>query len=546
MEEGIALAERTGRIAGIWKPNVGMLPLPAAMRSMLGERGQVLEAKGAVADADACWLDGAPVRSWSDAPLDKIDGAFAFASFDGETLRLASDPSGHRSLYYFRTLDGTVIFASQLQLILASGLVARNLNHKMIAFYLSFAYLPGPETLIAGLSVLPVGSVLQASKDHLSITPFWTLPPDPSVYQDEATLRTRLRAVLEASVQRALPEEGAKVGAFLSGGIDSSLVVALMRRQHGGPMRCWSVSFGAGHANELPFSAMVAQHCQSEQEVVEIQPAHIKDDFDKTVQSLSEPNGDPLTVPNYRMFQRAQEFGVVLNGEGGDPCFGGPKNAPMLLVELLGDGDEDEKFFRERNYLRAHLKCYDELSSMLEPSVLYALEGNPLETFIEGWFEDQRWSSFLNRLMAINVAFKGAHHILPKVDHLGAPFGVVARSPLFDRRVVEMSFEIPAVGKRKGSIEKYLLKEAVRDLLPAAVVDRPKSGMMVPVEAWFQGPLLPWARERLLDGLASYKLIKRSWMEALLAGKLGGLRPRRGVKIWLLLTLESWLRGNIY
>ena len=149
----------------------------------------------------------------------------------------------------------------------------------------------------------------------------------------------------------------------------------------------------------------------------------------------------------------------------------------------------------------------------------------------------------LHRLTrSINIRFKGGHHILPKVDALSFAFGVFPRAPLFDREVVELSMAIPPRLKLHGSTEKYLLKRAVRDLLPAAILERPKSGMLVPVEGWFQGPLLPAAKERLLDGLKPYGLFRRQYLERLLAGRLGGLRPRHGAKIWLLLTLEVWLR----
>jgi asparagine synthase (glutamine-hydrolysing) len=147
--------------------------------------------------------------------------------------------------------------------------------------------------------------------------------------------------------------------------------------------------------------------------------------------------------------------------------------------------------------------------------------------------------------MAINVALKGGHHILPKVDALSAPFGVRPRSPLFARPVVEMAFAIPPQLKLRGSVEKYLLKESVRDLLPPAILERPKSGMLVPVEGWFAprgGPLHGHARQRLLDGLTGWGLVRRPWLERLLAGRLGGLRPRHGAKTWLLVTLEAWLR----
>jgi asparagine synthase (glutamine-hydrolysing) len=132
---------------------------------------------------------------------------------------------------------------------------------------------------------------------------------------------------------------------------------------------------------------------------------------------------------------------------------------------------------------------------------------------------------------------------LPKVDALAAPFGVLPRSPLFAKAIVELAFAIPPQLKLRGAEEKYLLKAAVADLLPAAIIERPKSGMLVPVEAWFQGPLLPEARRRLLDGLAPTRLFRRPYLDRLVSGKLGGLRPRRGVKIWLLITLESHLRA---
>jgi hypothetical protein len=125
--------------------------------------------------------------------------------------------------------------------------------------------------------------------------------------------------------------------------------------------------------------------------------------------------------------------------------------------------------------------------------------------------------------------FKGAFHILHELDALSAPFGAVARSPLFDRAIVEIAFMMPPQLKLRGYVEKYVLKDAVRDLLPRAIVERPKSGMMVPVEGWFKGPLLRHARERLVDGLASYRLFDRNYLEALLAGRMPGLQsaPRR-------------------
>lgn len=544
------MAERS-RIGGIIDPRGARAVASEAiegMRRALGPGAQLLLEPGAVADHDACFLGGERLHDFSRAAerLSAIDGAFAAAWLrpDG-VLELASDPIGHRRIYYAMLPGGGLVFASTLHGVLGSGLVPRRLARHVVPIFLTFAYVPTEQTLAEGVQALPPGCVLALGGDGARITPYWQLPSTPAAFDGEAALRERLRAELERAVSRALPEDrAAPLGCTLSGGIDSSLVVALARTLHGGPLTTYSMSFGAEHKNELPWSELVAEHCGAKRVVIEATPSDIAAELDAAVGALSQPNGDPLTVPNALLFRRAAEdTGFVLNGEGGDPCFGGPKNAPMLLAELLElDADEGDRYARARSYLRAHQKCYDDLPSMLRPELAAGLATLEMEQLVESWLSDGRWPSLLDKLMAINVAFKGAHHILPKVDHLSFASGVRPRSPLFDRRIVELSFDIPASQKRRGAIEKHLLKQAVRDLVPPAIIDRPKSGMMVPVEAWFRGPLRKFAEERLIDGLGSWELIEPRFVRDLLGARLGGLRPRHGVKIWLLLTLEAWLR----
>jgi asparagine synthase (glutamine-hydrolysing) len=507
-----------------------------------------------VADWDACSIGGRAILNLDDwrslansEGLALVNGAFVIAwrEPDGR-LALARDAIGERSLFY-ATSGNRLIFASTIKALLETGLVARKLNLAAVATYLTYAYIPGRETLVEGIYKLLPGEILRFRDGQISNSTLWSLPAETQAgdYPDEETLRRELRKRLEAAVACRLPD-GEPVGATLSGGLDSSLVVALARRLHTGRVITFSISFGEGYANELPFSTLVAKHCGTQHRVVELSPDKVLRHLDESIALLSDPIGDPLTVPNALLFREAaSEVGVLLNGEGGDPCFGGPKNLPMLLAELFDNGygaSKEERFSRQRSYLRAHQKCYDDLSLMLAPDLRQAIADHWLEQQLSPYFEDPRWSSFVTKLMAINVIFKGAHHILPKVDAISAPYQVVARSPLFDRNIVEMAFAIPPQLKLRGAVEKYLLKQAVKDLLPAAIIERPKSGMLVPVEGWFQGPLLNDARERLLDGLTPYGLIERDYLERLLAGQLGGLRPRRGAKIWLLVTLEAWLR----
>jgi asparagine synthase (glutamine-hydrolysing) len=409
---------------------------------------------------------------------------------------------------------------------------------------------PAPLTAYRAIRKLEPGHSLRVTRDGgIEMARYWQPDFSKKTTMREEEAGERVVELLRDAVRVRLISE-VPLGAFLSGGIDSSLVVALARRLADKPVLTYSVSFGPDYPNELAWSSLVAEHCGTEHRIVELSPTVVLRHLDEAVGLLDKPIGDPLTVPNALLFREAAaDAGVVLNGEGGDPCFGGPKNVPMLLAEWLGDGADAEAGdgpARERSYLRAHQKCYDDLPAMLTEDAAAALAAAPLEAPLRPWLADPRWRSFVTRLMALNVTFKGGHHILPKVDALSAPFGVLPRSPLFARPVVEMAFAIPPQLKLRGSVEKHLLKESVRDLLPAAVVERPKSGMLVPVEGWFAprgGPLHAHARERLLDGLAVWGLVRRPWLERLLAGRLGGLRPRHGVKTWLLVTLEAWLRG---
>lgn len=523
------------------------------LRATLGERARLLDGSRPgtlVADLDGCRLDRAPVATEAElhaavraGRLADLEGAFAIAwTDDAGALHLARDPIGHRSLYY-AIHAGQLVFASRLRALADAFELPRRIALRSVAAFLSCAYVPSRETLLEGIFELLPGEHATFAAGRLSRALFWDLPGDPPPISDEAELRAALRAELEREIGAALPA-GEPVCASLSGGIDSSLVAAIARKLHRPPVRTFSISFGAEHKNELPWSSLVAAHAGTEHRIVELRPDAIVAHLDDTIARMDKPNGDPLTVPNALLFREMSRHGtVVLNGEGGDPCFGGPKNVPMLLAELYGDGaDGDPAYARERSYLRAHSKCYDDLASMLSPDAHAAATTPPLEHDLAPWFRDPGRPSFVGTLMAINVRFKGGHHILPKVDALSEPFGVLPRSPLFAKSIVELAFRIPATLKLAGAVEKYLLKEAVRDLLPSEIVDRPKSGMLVPVEGWFQGPLLPEARTRLLDGLAKLPIFQRPMLEQLIAGKRLGLRPRRGVKIWLLLTLESHLR----
>jgi len=544
---------RRPRIGGACGPNADSFLV--GLEAAFGPNSTLVPRASLAVDADACHIDEHAIVTAADwwavilqEKLDRVTGSFAlaWAAEDG-SLSLARDAIGHRSLYYAHD-ENSFVFASTVRALLEVGAAPRRIDLRALAAYLAYAYVPGRSTLALGISEVLPGEIVSFRLSALKLRQFWDLPSEPRRFEAEEALRTGLRATLARTVEKHLPANAA-VAASLSGGIDSSLVVALAQRVSPFEVASYSITFGPDYADEIEWSSLCAKHCRTSHTIVEITPSAVLAHLDDTVAALDKPNGDPLTVPNALLFRAmAERSSVALNGEGGDPCFGGPKNLPMLLSALYGHGDEPSAGANQedlgapaRNYLRAHLKCFDELPDLLCAEIFRAACTPALESDVLPWFSDSRWGGLVSKLMAINTRFKGGHHILPKVNALSAPFGVFARSPLFDKALVEFAFSIPPELKLRGTDEKYLLKQAVRDLLPAAILERPKSGMLVPVEAWFQGPLLPQAKARILDGLGS-TIFRRSYLEKLLQGKLGGLRPRRGVKIWLLLTLEAHLR----
>jgi asparagine synthase (glutamine-hydrolysing) len=271
----------------------------------------------------------------------------------------------------------------------------------------------------------------------------------------------------------------------------------------------------------------------------------------ETMSYLDDPIGDPLTVPNLILGRAAQKsVDVILNGEGGDPCFGGPKNQPMLLTNLYQPALQSSAGENPRlnsstpdiisAYLASFQKCSLDLPRLLRPEVWSVVADHPsiFEPELSGA------ASYVNQLMFINTRFKGADHILTKVSNLTLAAGVRGRSPLFDKRVVEMSLRIPPQYKLSGAEEKAVLKAAVRDLLPDVILKRPKSGMMVPVQLWFRKrwrrrarALLLSRRSRIRDYLDQNVI--RDWLDY-----RGDTWSRYGVKLWLLVSLELWLRSH--
>jgi asparagine synthase (glutamine-hydrolysing) len=472
---------------------------------------------------------------WGLATLEKLMGIFGLAVWDRQEkkLYLGRDRTGGRSLYY--TTQGTTRWIAPALRTL-NPFHAKAVDPIALRDYLCCSFVPGERTLWAGVRELRPGNWLSLPDEQ--IHSYWQLQASVTDRCSLADCGNQLRQLLTQVVREHLPPPGQPMGCFLSGGLDSSCVLALAAQLHRGPIHSYSIHFGPENPNELEFSSLVARHCSTQHHVLEITLRQMWDELAETMAWLDDPIGDPLTVPNLLLGRLAsQDVRVVLNGEGGDPCFGGPKNQPMLLNQLYGAVHEVDPLAA---YLRSFQKCAADLSQLLKPELWLAVQESSsvfsADLMAEG--------SYLNRLMALNIKFKGADQILTKVSNLTRAAGIEGRSPLFDQRIVDFSMQIPPEYKLSGVQEKAVLKQAVADLLPREIIDRPKSGMMVPVQLGFKKYWQREAKRLLLDRRAE---IAPYLNQALIKDWLNYENDtwrRYGVKLWLLTSLELWLRVN--
>jgi asparagine synthase (glutamine-hydrolysing) len=479
--------------------------------------------------------------------LEAWTGAFVLAWGQGDTVYLVRDPAGVKVVYW-TICQGRLLFASEIKALFADAAVPRHIRAGALPEYLTFSFVPGAGTMFEGIQELQPGTILcfrhgkAEVRRHFSFEQL-AAEPLPLATDYPALVRT----ALERSVAECLAvSEGTPPVIFLSGGIDSSAVLAVAAQQRPDlSFPTFSVHFGAEYARENEFVQLMVDRYHTVHHWLEIRPQDFLEQLREIIWRLDDPIGDPVTVPNYLLAKSASEIAaVVLNGEGGDPCFGGPKNLPMLLAQLYGPlPGEPSTGWLERNYLRAFQRCYQDLDILLDPALRHKAGGDDaLIALLEPFFHTDQPGDFVNKLMAMNIRLKGANLILVKVEKMTAANGVIALPPLFSRRIIETSMRCPPRSKLEGSVEKSVLKKAVRDIVPEPIIARPKSGMMVPVRFWFQGELRRYGEKLLAPKhLERCGFFNPAYVKRLLNYEMEGVPGlRHGLKLWMLLTFLLW------
>ena len=477
--------------------------------------------------------------------LSELDGEHSIAVSVGEMTVVARDRYGSRPLYVADLDKGGVGFSTAIGPLLTAG-VPPDPNRDAIVRSLALGYVPAPETALARVAQVPAGEAWTLSPRR-KITRWYSPRERIDGRRSFARASSELDAAVTEAVARALPATG-RVGAFLSGGLDSSLILA-RARETGRDVEAFTLHFGDDLPSELPYAAAVAKHVGARHRVMDLDARAFVHGIAPALMHLEDSLTEPIAVPNFLLAREAaRTCDVLFTGEGGDPSFGGPKNIGMVLAHAYRDRPLAPSL--PEAYMTSHHHLADDLPFALTDDWRKSFDSAAFARMLSRHVEPRRGSprtSFVGGLMRANLALKGASNILVKVAKMVGAHDVALRSPLFDRAVVELALTIPPWQKLWGTDEKMVMKRAARRSLPDAVVDRPKRGMAVPLRAWLKGSLGELARDTLTKravrdrGIFRWDYVERLLRLERLPSDLA--RSRSPEKLWLVLVTELHLGG---
>jgi len=507
-------------------------------------------------------------EQWGRGVFGRLRGMFGIALWDSRAraLWLARDRAGIKPLYYVEHA-GRLFFGSELKSLLAAGAVERTIDPESLAHYLAFLYTPSDRAIFAGVRKLPPANLLCWRDGHASLTSFWTPPTDETLMVNETEAEEMLLARLRDAVCSHLMSD-VPLGAFLSGGVDSSLVVALMAAASSRPVKTFSIGFDEPAYDELESARMMAQHVGAEHHEFVVQPDALAI-VDQLVSHFDEPFADPSAIPTWYVSELARRHvTVVLSGDGGDELFAGydryvphtqvarfdtlrlpgKRTLAGLAARTLPHGARGQRFLR-------HV-ARDEESRYIESVTFFGLEDRQAlfdrgfeahgtrtpEDQMHARFNHVRHLPLVSRMMHVDFATYLPEDVLTKVDRMSMAHSIESRVPLLDHHLVEFAMRLPPGLKLRDGQRKYLLKRVAARLLPAALLQRKKQGFGVPLGLWCRGKL----RTAFQDVLLSPRARQRGYFDTrevqrLLDEHLAGRRDH-DFRLWQLLMFELWHR----
>lgn len=516
------------------------------------------------------------VHAYEEFGLDcvqRLRGMFGLAIWDADkqSLFLARDRIGKKPLYYTLTRGGDLVFGSEMKSLLEHPGVERDVDPRALDAYLSFGYVPDPWSIFRGIHKLAPGHLLTFGNGDVSVKEYWDFPFAAVEEKPESAYLDDLKVLLDEAVRIRLISE-VPLGAFLSGGVDSSTIVGLMARHSTRPVKTFSIGFAEDSYNELKYARLAAKHFATDHHEFIVTP-EICDVVDELAWHFDEPFADSSAIPTYMVSKLARDHvTVVLSGDGGDELFAGytryqvdQRRARMgRLPRPIREGVLRPLSAHlphgawGRNYLRNvsldPLDRYiDNISQFTElnKQSLYTREFRTTlrsaggisgtDLFHQTAARIQTGSS-LDPLLYLDSKTYLPGDILTKVDRMSMAVSLEARAPLLDHKLVEFVTRIPPSLKLHGGAAKHLLKQAVRGLVPDEILDRPKQGFGVPVQEWINRQLKDRIRETLTERRTVERGIVRPEYVKLLLDEHGRGRRDHSAPLWSLLMLELWYR----
>jgi asparagine synthase (glutamine-hydrolysing) len=518
-------------------------------------------------------------EEWGEEFVHRLRGMFAFAIWEEREKRLllVRDRLGVKPLYYTLLDDGSLVFGSELKAVLVHPRVRRALDPRALDFFLTLEYIPAPHSIFQGIHKLPAGCRLIYKEGRVDIQKYWDVEPpaEKAEVPEEAlpSIMERLYSLLKESVQLRLISD-VPLGAFLSGGIDSSTIVGLMRELGASPLKTFSIGFEEVSYNELRYARRIAERFATEHEEFIIEPKALEL-TEKLIRHLDEPFGDFSIFPTYLVSEMARSrVKVILSGDGGDEVFGGyehyqaQKLASRRAVRMLGRPaaalvsrfppsrkkkgawNKLQRFLQglESSPENRHLRWMMFLSRQ-EKSALYSPDFERQLGGIDDIFNMPPFRDIFARLPAfdpvtgelyLDLRTYLADDIMVKVDRMSMAPSLEAREPLLDHKLIEFVFGLPGSLKLRGMQTKWIFKKTMERLLPRESIYRPKEGFSIPIKHWLRQEL----RELMLDTLCEGRIREAGLFEfepirRMIDAHLSG-RKNFSHQLWALLVFEIW------
>jgi asparagine synthase (glutamine-hydrolysing) len=512
-------------------------------------------------------------EEYGDGCVTHFNGMFAIALWDAREHRLllARDRLGIKPLYYWSGA-GKLVFASELKALTLHPDVPRQVDLAALDLFLTLEYIPAPRTIYRDVCKLLPGHLLVVEKGTRKITQYWDVPYQP-VGQSEAECAEILSDLIKESVRLRLISD-VPLGAFLSGGIDSSTVVGYMSQNMNQPAQTFSIGFDDDTYNELPYAEAVAKHFGTHHHVERLRSDHT-DLTEQLVRHFDEPFADTSLFPTYLVSKLAsRHVKVVLSGDGGDELFAGydtylaekldryygrlprplrqqafpkfagwlpPRPAKKGLINKVKRMVEGGALDPALQHTRWMMFLNSSEKSLLYRSDLQAaLRDDATTEFFRGYFEKASCFDRLAQQQYVDIKTYLADDILTKVDRMSMAASIEARVPLLDYRIVEFALNLPAAMKLRGGRTKSILRQAVKNVVPQLVLEKPKEGFSIPMKHWLRTSLRPM----MLDLLSQAALQKHGyfdhqvvaqWIQEHLAG-----RANHSHRLWALMVFEMW------